>query len=666
MSPSIDVAESQGDLVPLCSIITPIGMLGYGFDEALTDEALAELTQGPAPVALIMDSGSTDSGPAKLALGVMTCPRSSYQRDLEKLLKLAHKYNVPIMIGSAGGDGAGEHVDEFLDIIKDIIDGPEGSHYKTKVVALYSDIPKELVKERLGTGKIKGCGPPVPTLTEENIDAAPRIVAQMGVEPYLDAMYASPDFNIMVGGRAYDPAPYVAFAAYHAMGSQQLPLDTLGAEKLGAFFHLGKILECGGICATPKSRSAYGTIYVDGSFKITPLEKGARCTPLTVAAHTLYEKTRPDLLEGPGGTLDLTQTTYAALPDGKSVLARGALFHSTAVEGIPYTIKLEAAKTRGYRSLFMGHMGDPVLTGQIDSFLARVQEYVKSQHRHVTEEWELGMHKYGALSPPGQIFVVGEALATNQKLATSVASAARIACTHGSYPGQKQTSGSLGFGIGGKLELETGPCAEFCIYHVMDLQPGEERGRKIGDGDQPNRPSAPLFPWQTLQVGEVDAPPPKKTVSEDAPQVQKVNGVVQSSTVTSNGLKQSSGSQVGHQFTTIGEVAQVVRSKNAGPFEITLDLIFESPQVYQTVKRSGFLTEETVASLYSLRVEEIIFCGFFDQALAWKATIPRMTDGKYSTSGSFLDDDYHGSQKYSPLMNLKLPSALAEELGNMA
>lgn len=105
---------------PLCHIITPIGMLGYGFDEFLTQQALEDIKNSSVPTALILDSGSTDSGPAKLALGESTCPRSSYERDLTKLLRLANRYEVPLLISSAGGDGSNAHVDEFLDIIREI------------------------------------------------------------------------------------------------------------------------------------------------------------------------------------------------------------------------------------------------------------------------------------------------------------------------------------------------------------------------------------------------------------------------------------------------------------------------------------------------------------------------------------------------------------------
>ncbi len=115
-----NMTSSEGTLQPLCQIATPSGMLGYDFDEALLFNIL-EKRNTTIPTAIVVDSGSTDSGPSKLAMGTMTCPRASYKRDLTKLIQAFLKFRVPILISSAGGDGSNEHVDEFLVIIKEIV-----------------------------------------------------------------------------------------------------------------------------------------------------------------------------------------------------------------------------------------------------------------------------------------------------------------------------------------------------------------------------------------------------------------------------------------------------------------------------------------------------------------------------------------------------------------
>lgn len=110
----------ESALRPLCHVVTPVGCLGFGLDEDICDNELAQLTQTNVPTAIILDSGSTDSGPAKLAHGTTSAPRSAYLRDLGKLLRLVHKYQVPLLFSSAGGDGSGKHVDDMLDVIREV------------------------------------------------------------------------------------------------------------------------------------------------------------------------------------------------------------------------------------------------------------------------------------------------------------------------------------------------------------------------------------------------------------------------------------------------------------------------------------------------------------------------------------------------------------------
>ena len=105
---------------PLCQIITPVGNMGYGFDEGVTAHELAHLVPTGIPTAIVLDSGSTDSGPEKLALGNMTCPRAAYVNDLTKLLRLVHTFRVPLIFSSAGGDGSDDHVKEIGEILEEI------------------------------------------------------------------------------------------------------------------------------------------------------------------------------------------------------------------------------------------------------------------------------------------------------------------------------------------------------------------------------------------------------------------------------------------------------------------------------------------------------------------------------------------------------------------
>lgn len=140
-------------------------------------------------------------------------------------------------------------------------------------------------------------------MTPADVDACPCVVAQLGSEPFLDAMEVHPDFDVVIGGRAYDPAPFAAYATFQLRRQRPETDDDdedVKWRRLGGFLHMGKIMECGGQCSTPKSPGAVATAYADGVFEVRPMSAGSRCTPFSVAAHALYENARPDVLRGPG------------------------------------------------------------------------------------------------------------------------------------------------------------------------------------------------------------------------------------------------------------------------------------------------------------------------------------------------------------------------------
>ena len=64
--------------------------------------------------------------------------------------------------------------------------------------------------------------------------------------------------------------------------------------------------------------------------------------------------------------------------------------------------------------------------------------------------------------------------------------------------------------------------------------------------------------------------------------------------------------------TPLREIAKVVRSKNAGPFEITLDIVFKSREDFDAVRKSGVITKELVSELYNVPTQNIITFGFFE------------------------------------------------------
>jgi hypothetical protein len=101
------------------------------------------------------------------------------------------------------------------------------------------------------------------------------------------------------------------------------------------------------------------------------------------------------------------------------------------------------------------------------------------------------------------------------------------------------------------------------------------------------------------------------------------------------------------------ELAALVRSKNAGPFMLTFDIIFADEKVYRQVKASGTLNRGLFARLYGVPEAEVLFFEY-DPALAFKASIPRPVP-----AGDLGDTDVFGGQQHGPLADLEI--TLAEE-----
>ncbi len=59
--------------------------------------------------------------------------------------------------------------------------------------------------------------------------------------------------------------------------------------------------------------------------------------------------------------------------------------------------------------------------------------------------------------------------------------------------------------------------------------------------------------------------------------------------------------------TTLGELAKLIRSKNARPFTLTFDVMFDTEEVYRRVLRSGVLTKTVFAELYRIPEQDVMF-----------------------------------------------------------
>ena len=98
----------------------------------------------------------------------------------------------------------------------------------------------------------------------------------------------------------------------------------------------------------------------------------------------------------------------------------------------------------------------------------------------------------------------------------------------------------------------------------------------------------------------------------------------------------------------LAELASLIRSKNAGPFILTFDIILPDDESYRRVKKSGVLTTARFAALFRCPQQQVRFFEC-DNARAFKFSIPRPI-----VQGDLGDGDMHGGQQFIPLMDIEI------------
>ena len=433
--------------------LAPSGSLGSGFNLAAFQNAL-----DAGPDFIGQDAGSTDMGPYYLGTAAPFLPRASYKHDLGLMLDAAREREIPLLVGSCLTSGTRPQLDLTVDIVSEL--AQERGHSFTMAV-IDAELDKEFLKRRLGDGGIDSLGPDE-DLTPDLVDRCPHIVAQMGMEPLIHAMDSGAD--VIIAGRACDDAVFAAFPVMK------------GFDK-GLSLHMGKILECAGLSAIPcdLAEPLVGRIEKDG-FLVWPGDPNHRCTSLSVAGHSLYERGDPGIQPGPGGTSDLDHATYRDV-DGRTVRVTGSRFIPDPV----YRVKLEGAAFVGYRSIVIVGVRDPVLIGQIDGLLQEMRERADSRFSECGPgTFGIDFHVYGKnavmrhLEPvtsvdPHEIGILINVVANDQDLASAVAMYVRGTLQHASYPGIIATAGNLAYPFS-PFSIPVGPAYRFAVYHLLPLE----------------------------------------------------------------------------------------------------------------------------------------------------------------------------------------------------
>lgn len=434
-------------------ILAASGQLGYGIPEEALRRGVAR-----QPDVIGADLGSIDPGPYCLGSGEMVVAGEALRRDLRMVLEAAKETGAPLLMGSAGTAGRRSQLDGVVEVVASVAK-ERGLSFRLATIA--ADIPVEVVRKQLRSGNVEPCGT-VPALTEDELDLSTGIVAQMGVEPFQRAIEMGAE--VVIAGRSCDTSMFAA-----------IPLMK-GYDK-GLAMHMAKLIECASACADPGGRDASMGVMGDGYFIVESMHPRQRCTPVSVAAHALYEQSNPFQLEEPGGIIDLSESRYEQL-DERRVRVTGSVWRPSS----RYCVKLEGARHSGHRYIAMGGIRDPRMIAATDSVAEETRQIVARTFAGSIDPsaYTLSFRIYGkdavlgaaeptpSMAQAHEIFVLIDVVGRTEAIAKSVCGVAKQFFLHLRYPGILCTSGNIAHPFSPDV-LSAGPVYEFNLYHLMPV-----------------------------------------------------------------------------------------------------------------------------------------------------------------------------------------------------
>jgi hypothetical protein len=433
-------------------VLSPTGIVGYGFPER---SFVAGLEAGPHVIGC--DGGSTDQGPADLGRGTLHVSRDACYRDLELMITGSRRLGIPLLVGTAGGAGSEPHVEAMREVVAEIA-RKHRLHFSLATIA--SDVSKAYVHDRVNAAEaepLDGGG----RLDHETVESCDRIVGVMGVEPYQEALHLGAD--VIIAGRSSDTAIFAA-----------VPL--MNGEGPGQAWHAGKILECGASAAVPMAATDCLLASVrHTAFDVTPCNPELGCTPISVAAHTMYENESPYLLKEPSGMLDTRRCEFRSL-DARRVEVTGSTFTSAE----RYSVKLEAVRLIGYRTICIGVCRDPALIAEADLYIERVRKAVSDrvvdtygpgceyqlEIRQIGKNAAMGPLEPQATATGHEIGLLLSVVAPTQQQADAILAMARTHALHGEVSGRQGLLSNLAFPFA-PSDIPGGPVHVFALNHVV-------------------------------------------------------------------------------------------------------------------------------------------------------------------------------------------------------
>jgi hypothetical protein len=241
---------------------------------------------------------------------------------------------------------------------------------------------------------------------------------------------------------------------------------------------MAKLIECASACADPGGRDASMGTIGDGYFVVESMLPKQRCTPVSVAAHALYEQSNPFQLEEPGGIIDLTDSHYEQIDDRRVRVTRSVWKPTSR-----YYVKLEGARHTGHRYIAMGGIRDRRMIDATDSVAEETRQIVARTFAGSIDpaDYHLTFRIYGkdavlgvleptpSMADTHEIFVLIDVVGRTEAIAKSVCGVAKQFFLHLRYPGILCTSGNIAHPFSPDV-MSAGPVYEFNVYHLMPVE----------------------------------------------------------------------------------------------------------------------------------------------------------------------------------------------------
>jgi hypothetical protein len=393
-------------------VVSACGALGYGYPR----ESLQAALQGRID-AIVSDAGSMDAGPYYLGTGTEYFEREAVKADFRHMVEAGQQTGAPVILGSCGMAGGDRNLDWMLDVAKEVF--AELGVKDAKVAVIRSELDPEVVINEMRRGALRptGMGPDL----DEAALRESTIVGQMGIHPLITALESGAQY--IFAGRSCDIALFASDMIRRGIDA-------------GLAYHVGHVLECGALACDPGSPSdcLVAEIYDDGTALFVAPNPARRCTPYSIAAHSLYEESHPQLQFYPEGILAMEHSEFFARGPRATGIRNSRFVH--AGKPWPLSIKLEGARPLGGRMVSLLHLDAADLPKVPADMLVYGRNGV--QVTSVGEgERELGL--------------IVETRAETQEAAVLLASLLTHYLIHYGYPGRKATAGNIAYPLSPNL-----------------------------------------------------------------------------------------------------------------------------------------------------------------------------------------------------------------------